>query len=294
MGAAVPAHDVVAGEQGAERHPRGDALGQGDDVGLQPEVLAGEEPPRAPHPALHLVRDQQDAVLAGDGAQARQEAGVRHHVAAFALHRLDDHRRDLAGIGGGREHGLGQQVQALDVAGLGVAVDRDSGSSTRSGCGAPRAGGARSRAAGPACSRSGSTRRRCDRGRRRRKRRSSGGRCANARASPPPPPPPPPSWRRRPARAPAPAPAGPVLRPAPPRSRRRSRWRTCGGIAPTAPGSPPPRRDGNGRSPPRRSPPRNRGTDCRPRPAPRPRARCRPPAGSPCGSSATSPARRVR
>jgi hypothetical protein len=122
VAAVVPLHHLVAGDERAERHPRGDALGQGDDVGLEPEVLAREQAAGAAHTALHLVRDQEDPVGAGDLAQLREEARMGHHVAALSLHRLHDHRRHLGRIHGGAEHGLGEEVEALHVAGLGTAV----------------------------------------------------------------------------------------------------------------------------------------------------------------------------
>ena len=69
VGAMLADRDAApVGELGREAvcrrgHAAGDRLADRDDVGLQAEVLAGEEPPRAPHPALHLVRDEEDVVL---------------------------------------------------------------------------------------------------------------------------------------------------------------------------------------------------------------------------------------
>src|SRR5205814_10674474 len=62
VAAVVPFHDVVLGDEGAQGHAGGDALGHRDDVRLQAEVLAGEHPAGATHAALHLVGDQEDAV----------------------------------------------------------------------------------------------------------------------------------------------------------------------------------------------------------------------------------------
>ena len=64
---------------------------------LQTEVIAGEHLAGAAHPRLHLVHHQQHAVLRGQLAQALQERRRRHDVAAFALNRLDDDRRDFVG-----------------------------------------------------------------------------------------------------------------------------------------------------------------------------------------------------
>ena len=45
----------------------------------------GEKPPRAPHPALHLVEDQQDAALVTQIAQPLQALIGQRADAAFAL-----------------------------------------------------------------------------------------------------------------------------------------------------------------------------------------------------------------
>ncbi len=89
----VQSMTLGAGRGDAERQPGGDALGNRDDVRLQPEVLRGEHLAGAPHARLHFVDDQQDAVLPGQLAQALVELDRRDDVAAFALDRLDDDRR---------------------------------------------------------------------------------------------------------------------------------------------------------------------------------------------------------
>ncbi len=43
--------------------PASQPLGDGHDVRLDAVMLAGEEGPGAPHARLHLVQDEQDAVL---------------------------------------------------------------------------------------------------------------------------------------------------------------------------------------------------------------------------------------
>ena len=63
----------------------------------QAEVLAREHLPGAAHPRLHLVDDQQHAVLRGQLAQPLQERRRRHDVAALALDRLDDDGGDFVG-----------------------------------------------------------------------------------------------------------------------------------------------------------------------------------------------------
>ena len=47
-----------------ERQARGDALGEDEDVGLDPDMLDGEEPPGAPEAGLDLIGREKDAVLA--------------------------------------------------------------------------------------------------------------------------------------------------------------------------------------------------------------------------------------
>ena len=83
----------LAGDDRAERHAAGDALGQADDVRLDAPVLDGEHLAGAAHAGLHFVGDQQDAVLVAQLAQLAMELRRRHEVAAFALDRLDEDRR---------------------------------------------------------------------------------------------------------------------------------------------------------------------------------------------------------
>ena len=79
---------------------------------LDREHLAG--PPEA---GLDLVGDEQDPVLAGDLAEARQEARRRDDVAALAEDRLDDDRRHPVRVD---ELVEGQVELRLPVAGAGV------------------------------------------------------------------------------------------------------------------------------------------------------------------------------
>ena len=88
--------------------PAGDALGHADDVGLDAVVLDGEHLAGATEAALHLVGDEQDAVLPAALDEAGQERVRRGDVAALAEHRLEDHRRGLVGRG----HRLQQVVEA--------------------------------------------------------------------------------------------------------------------------------------------------------------------------------------
>ena len=76
----------------AQRHARCDAFGEQDHVGRDAERLRRERPAGAPHPALDLVEDEEYAVVVAPLPQATQPLDRRHDVAAFAQHRLDDHR----------------------------------------------------------------------------------------------------------------------------------------------------------------------------------------------------------
>ena len=227
MAPVVPLHHRVPGQERPEGHARGDALGQGHDVGLEAEVLAREEPARPAHPALHLVGDEQDAVLARQVAEPLQEPGVRHDVAALALDGLHDHGGDLAGVDGGAEHGLGEKVQALDVARLFLPVHRAAVAVRVVGVddlgherpvAAALDGLARGEAHGPVgAAVEGPV---------------EGHDLLAPRAQPreldaPLPPSPRPSSRRRPARDRAPGRGARALPRAPPRCRSRSRSRTC-------------------------------------------------------------------
>ena len=104
------------GDHRAERHARRDALGGQQDVRLDAPVL---DRPHLAGPAgarLDLVGDEQDAVLVADSAQALEEAVLGDDVAALALDRLDDDRRDLVGRGELVEQDLVEPAQVLDPA----------------------------------------------------------------------------------------------------------------------------------------------------------------------------------
>ena len=90
-----PVHHVGLAAVTPSGRPDAMPLAIDDDVRLQAEVLRGEHLPGPAHARLHFVDDQQDAVLRRQLAQPLVELDRRHDVAAFALDRLDDDRRDL-------------------------------------------------------------------------------------------------------------------------------------------------------------------------------------------------------
>ena len=96
--------------------------------GTTPVCSAANILPGAPHAGLHLVEHQQDAVAVAERAQAGQELGRRHDVAAFAQHRLDHDGGDVVGCGHRRE----QLLEALGVAVGGVVHARRA--AARSAC----------------------------------------------------------------------------------------------------------------------------------------------------------------
>src|SRR5438093_406023 len=102
----------------AERHPRRDPFGDRHRIGFDATVLDREHPARAPHPRLHFVGDEQDAVLLRQLAQPLQELLGRHHIAAFALDWFDDDRRDFVGRHEVREQLIIDEAEALGGARL--------------------------------------------------------------------------------------------------------------------------------------------------------------------------------
>ena len=113
VGARPPRLEQVrAGDHGAERHARRDALGSQEDVRLHAPVFDGPHLAGPARARLDLVGDEQDAVLVADVAQALEEAVLGDEVAALALDRLDDDRGDLVG---GRELVEQDVVEPLEV-----------------------------------------------------------------------------------------------------------------------------------------------------------------------------------
>ena len=95
------AGDRVADDDTTDRDVAGvDALGEGDQVGH--DVMGVEREPlaRAAEPGHHLVEDQHDAVLVGEGTHPCQVAGRRHHDPGGAGNRLQQDRGDAVGAFG--------------------------------------------------------------------------------------------------------------------------------------------------------------------------------------------------
>ena len=104
------------GDHRAKGHARGDALGGQQDVGLDAPVLDRPHLAGPTRARLDLVGDEQDAVLVADPPQALEEAVLGDDVAALALDRLDDDRRDLVRRREPVEQDLVEPAQVLDPA----------------------------------------------------------------------------------------------------------------------------------------------------------------------------------
>ena len=90
-------HDLRPAEHARERQAGGDRLGDRDQVGLDPELLDGEGRAGAAEAGLHLVGDEDDAVLVAEPSQALHELAGRDDEAALALDGLEDDRRHVLG-----------------------------------------------------------------------------------------------------------------------------------------------------------------------------------------------------
>ena len=88
--------------------------------GSTPQCSTAHILPVRPAPGLDLVGDEQDPVRVADPPQALEEAVLGHDVAALALDRLDDDRRDLVGRRELVEEDLVEPAQVLDAAERGV------------------------------------------------------------------------------------------------------------------------------------------------------------------------------
>ncbi len=104
-----PIHQILASHHRSQWQAGGNALGDTDDVGNDAPVLNGEPLPRPPHPRLHLVGHEEDAVPVTELAQSPMPTIGGDDVAALALHWFDEDGSHLVG----RDEALKQNV--LDV-----------------------------------------------------------------------------------------------------------------------------------------------------------------------------------
>ena len=87
--------DPAAGHDAAELG----LLGEGDDVGLDAQLLVGPRRAGGADPGLHLVEDEQRVVIMHElAASAAKNSGADVVVAALALDRLGDERRDVVRV----------------------------------------------------------------------------------------------------------------------------------------------------------------------------------------------------
>ena len=90
-------HDVGAAGDRGQRHPTGEALGRGDEVGHDAFVFAGEPCAGARDAGLHFVGDEHDAAVPAEVGHRPQEALGGDDEAALSLDRFDDDARDGVG-----------------------------------------------------------------------------------------------------------------------------------------------------------------------------------------------------
>ncbi len=124
MRARRPGHHVCTCRGDAKRQARCHALGDRDHVWLDAEVLDGEHLSGTPHPRLHLVGNQQDAVLIRDLAKTMVEPGLGNNVPALALDGFDDDPGDFVWGDQVHEQLVFKEVEALRLARLRLQPDR--------------------------------------------------------------------------------------------------------------------------------------------------------------------------
>ena len=131
---------LLVGEDASQGQAAGDPLGEGDHVGLDAELLEGEEAARAADARLDLIHQQQPVVFLAQigqgldhglvqGVQAALALDELHHDAAHVVPRLG---LDALQVGVGVAEGLveGEEVVVVAVlagggeGGDGAAVER--------------------------------------------------------------------------------------------------------------------------------------------------------------------------
>ncbi len=86
--------DSIAHEEGAHRKASGDGFREAEQVRLETEMLAREEPPGSSEARLHLVDGHEDAALGGELRHLGDEARLGGMDTALALDELQDHAPD--------------------------------------------------------------------------------------------------------------------------------------------------------------------------------------------------------
>jgi hypothetical protein len=96
----MPDAASCGGKTRPKREAAADTLCDSHDVRRDPGPFMGEQLAGPSHTALHLIEDQQDAMLVAQLAQAPQTLRGHGAQAALALNRLDQNAGGLIGDGG--------------------------------------------------------------------------------------------------------------------------------------------------------------------------------------------------
>ena len=94
------ARGVAYRDHRPQRQPAGQALGESDHVGHDARALEGEPATGAPHAGLHLIEDEQGAVMPRHRARRREIAVRGGDDPALALDRLEEDRGRTVGDSG--------------------------------------------------------------------------------------------------------------------------------------------------------------------------------------------------
>ena len=117
MGAPVPVHDAFLGDQGAERHSRGQALGSGQKIRHDTKMFDGIEFSGASHAGLDFIHHIKDAVFLRQCLEPAVIFSRRYNVAAFALDRLHHDDRDFFRRKNGFEQFIFDEIDAGQITG---------------------------------------------------------------------------------------------------------------------------------------------------------------------------------
>src|SRR5690349_14811106 len=82
--------NTIVDQHRAHGQPTRDWLCECEQVGLDADLLIGEERARAPHSALNLIEDQRHLSLASESPQLTNESMVEDPHAALTLHWLEN------------------------------------------------------------------------------------------------------------------------------------------------------------------------------------------------------------